>query len=312
MARIHREGPLGLCGAVLRSAAALCCILALAGCAGGGAALRNGGPEAGARILSAAELPAGASAYLLADAAALRPILEKSTALREAVSPDVLSRTSELSAAFFVDGKGPERRFYLVAAGRYPAFRAGISLTLDRDWKRKRSPSGLSYWRSERRGLSLVLTSTRAIVSDGVPESPGAGPSVPDSIVELGAGAALSLWLDAPERVFAPLLGEAASLLRLPADRLVLALRTQGALYSGTVRLETPTASHARALAALLNLVRPAIAASDTSAGIPAPLRTLLSRSPVLRGSALEYADLPLEPADLALLLDALSVYSKP
>lgn len=274
--------------------------------------MRSGRSEAGARTLSATELPAGASAYLLADADSLRPILEKSAALRKVVSPDALARTSALSAAFFGNVEGGGRRFHIVASGRYPAFRAGISLTLDRDWKKKRSPSGLSYWRSERYGLSLVLSATRAVVSDGIPEVSESHPVVPDSVAELGAGAALSLWADAPERVFMPLLGEAASLLRLPADRLVFALRTQGAGYTGTVRLETPTASHARALAALLNLVRPAIAASDPSAGIPLPLRTLLSHSPAIRGSALEYAELSFETADLALLLDALSVYSKP
>lgn len=303
------KNPKGILNLLRPIGIALVVLFIFASCAGTKEVLRGDEVVAEPPSLSIEALSllsSGASAYLIADMDACRPMVDKSEWVSKQLNSQVLDYVSSGAVAFFGSQDLREEHGSYVAGflGNFPVFRAGISLFFDPAWKRRRSPEGLSYWRSDSDGVSLVLEAHRAIISPGVPRIPEESPSLPEVFTDLCTQAAVVAWLDEVELLTEPLLHEAASFIKVPADRVWLALYPNDQEnYRGSLWMETPSPSHARALAALLRLIRPVF--SEPRSPIPPVAKLIFSKVPSLRDSTVQYEDFFLEAQDIAEFLDS-------
>jgi hypothetical protein len=229
----------------------------------------------------------------------------------------VLDMTQSAAAAFYPAGE--PRRFLIAAQGAYPKGRINLSLTLSREWKRVVSPAGGKYWRSEAKGLSLGVDAAGALLADGDPYPRRGAVAVPREYAAIRRGAALAGWmLDAAAPVNGYL--EAMQIpIQIPADRVFFALYPAGegtgasggpAAYEAVLRLETPSASHVQALAAMISLLRTfgaGMGAVDERVSLLKDI--LLAHPPEQDGSSLILRTSPLEPERIALLFNTFSVY---
>ena len=245
-------------------------------------------------------LNGGALAYMVIDVKEARPILDglsarfPLSAANSGQTKRLLDRTGSAALAVF----GADRGGYVQAAawGRYPAKKAGISFAFDRNWKKRKSGAGYSYWYSERNRVSVALSDSQAFVSmktagpDGPPEPAGLSPGipVPGDFAAFRQGAALAFWLPEP-RVPVERLTQSIELpLRIPAEEIFAALRREGGgdekRYGALLRIRTPSASQARALASLFTMARNLIAGMTDDEGPAVPAAILFANPPVQDG----------------------------
>jgi hypothetical protein len=236
-------------------------------------------------------------------------------------SQEILNRTRSVAAALYPEGH--ERRFQAAAWGNYPGFRGNMALSAGKDWKRHRSKTGGAYYHSAGEGLSAALTASRAFVSGAGPENntdpftEGPGTEMPEDFAEFRRGAVLALWVDDPgppaDRFFETL----GVPLRLPADRLFVSLfpyhgegdaAETAARYEALIRIETPSASQARALFSLLNMARLYAPAMGEAGAAPAAL--FFANPPIQDGRNLSLKTAPLSGEEIALLFSLFSIYS--
>lgn len=299
--RTRRRG-----GAPLPAPLLLIAVLALASCA---SAPKTPAGSGGAF----ASLDAGAAVYLWADIPAARPILDKSqfAGFDGRRSADLLDRTSAAAAAIYPPETG--RRFMAAAWGRYPSFWAGMSFAFSPSWKRRRSASGGRYWYSARENLGVYLSARGALVSDGDPFPQGRGPEIPPALEGMREGAVFAGWIpDAAE----PLKRFTAKLdlpIEIPADQLIFALypAPEEGSYQAALRLETPSATEARALGSMIGMIRLFLPLLDSDAGSPGALASaLFANPPEVEGAALILTSAVLESGGVALLFNMFSIYS--
>jgi hypothetical protein len=170
------------------------------------------------------------------------------------------------------------------------------------------------------------------VVSDGEPFSAAPGPEAPVALAELRRGAVLAGWVPDAAGYGAELLTRTLSRfagggkipLQIPAEQLVFGVyktvdqgETGEPVFEARLRVETPSVSHARALASILSMLRLFMAgggAGDGSPGGESPLAVfgaaLLSGPPVQDGSALVLRAPGLKAGDIALLFTMFSLYS--
>jgi hypothetical protein len=268
------------------------CALTLAACATSNTALIS--PSAGF-----VPLAPGAQLYLFADAARIQPIL--GLLPLEGLNPDdageLLDRTTTVAAAFYPPGA--PRRFMLAANGDYPNVRAGLGFFFSPSWKKRNSDTGGSYWYSQQNKISVSLDSTRAFVSDGDPFAPSPGVPIPEDFDAFQKGSVLAFWMDEA----GPLLNGSlqAIPLQLPVAQVLLSLQESNAEYTAIIRLETPSVSQAKGLAAALSLARNFMPTTGA-------MGFLFANPPVQEGVYLTLRTPPLDLQDLALLFKMFSL----
>jgi hypothetical protein len=249
----------------------------------------------------------GALAYMVIDVKEARPLLDGLSARLPAVFPAaaggkqskaLLDRTGSAALAVF----GADNGGYVQAAawGRYPAGRAGIAFAFDRNWKKRKSAAGYSYWYSERSRVSAALSASQAFVSmktagpEEPPEPAGRSPGtlIPGDFSAFGRGTALAFWLPEPRSFLDRLTGTLELPLQIPAEEIFAALRPGGGTggegdtgkrYEALLRMRTPSPSQARALASLFSLARSFTAgapAGPAEDGGPAALAAILFANP--------------------------------
>jgi hypothetical protein len=271
-------------------------------------------------------LEPGGSVYLLADASACRPILDRLEirGMSALQSREIFDRTRSVAAALYPEGH--ERRFQAVAWGQYPGFRGSLALASGKDWEKGRSKTGGAYYYSAAGGLSVALSDSRAFVSGGGPgnkiepfaQAPGT--EIPEDFAGFRQGAALAFWVDEPGAPVNRIVAAAGIPLQIPAEQLLICFfphRGEGeggaaetdAQYEGRIRIRTPAASQARALVILLNMALEAAPAE--SAEETALLEDLLfANPPLLDGRSLNIRTAPLDAAQIALLFELFQIYS--
>ena len=279
-------------------------------------------------------LEPGAAAYIVMDVERARPILDgvNFREMNRAQSKQILDMTKTAVAAVYEEGP---RRFQAVDWGKYPAFRAGLSFIFGSEWKKAKSPAGASYWRSERAGLSLALSSSQAYVSDGDPFAASGGTALPEGFGDYSRGSVLACWLPEPAMPMGRFIAALGLPLQIPAREVFLGLFPAGTghveggvknggeyeAYEALIRIETPSVSQARALAALINLTRSALSglpAGNTETGGGAPgyvdpaaiTALLFANPPVQNGIFLSVRTAPLSEMEITLLLQIFTVYS--
>jgi hypothetical protein len=265
-------------------------------------------------------LPPGGAVYCFVDVPAARPILDGLSieGMHGRDFAEVLDRSSQAAAAFYPPGT--ERRFMAAARGDYPVSRINAALSLSAGWKKGKSETGPSYWRSAEGGLSLYVNSSRALVSGADPLTKPPGTPRPAGFEEMvfppeGRRAALAGWV---EDAAGPLNRFLASLqlpLQIPTEKLFFALypAAQPETYEALIRLDTPSASLARGLVILFAITRFEVgnAAVLDPGGPLGVLAPLFANMPVQEEASLSLRSGPLKAGQIALLFETFSVNSK-
>lgn len=255
----------------------------------------------------------GAALYLSAQAGQARPILDN-LVLGNVSGKDIgafLDMTDTITAAVY--GEGSPRRFLAAAQGKYPSTRGGIFFSTSKDWSKMKSEEGIPYWHSDKSRLSVYLAANRAYISDTDPFVSAPGAESPEALSGIAEGAVLSGWMNKPAPSLNAITAALGIPLRVPAETLVFGVYREDKNYRAVLRLETENAAQAQALVRVFAMARLAAAFVDfSSMGETGSLAAVfLANDPVLDGSALRLETGIMEGAELALLFNALSVYSK-
>ena len=289
-------------------------------------------------------LEPGARTYMLIDVPAGRPLLDRLAVryMDPKQSREILNRTRFAAAALYPAGH--ERRFQAAAWGTYPGFRGNLALAAGKGWKLRRSKTGGAYYHAAGEGLSVALTASRAFAAGAEPGTgtdpftEGPGTEIPQDFAGFRRGAALALWFadpSAPANRFFDTLGIP---LRLPAEQLFVGVfpyreakldpqilssapedlrlmhgassdteKGEEARYETLVRIQAPTASHARALFTLFNMLTAAPVENAEGPAVPGNL--LFANPPVLDGRNLTLQTAALDAERMTLLFDLFALY---
>jgi hypothetical protein len=264
-------------------------------------------------------LEPGAAVYMIMDVGGARPVLDGMNFLEmdAGSTKQVLDMTKTAVAAVYPPGP---KRFQAVAWGKYPAFRTGLSFAFSSEWKKTKSASGASYWRSGKAGLSLSFNASQAYVSDGDPFASSPGTALPEGFGAFSRGSVLACWLPEPDVPVGRLIAALGLPLQIPAEELFIGLYpAEEKKYEALIRIAMPSASQARAVAVLLNMTRTFLSSPENRPQIPeeaaprdlAALTVLLfANLPVQDGVFLSIKTAPLSETMASLLLQIFSVYS--
>jgi hypothetical protein len=292
-------------------------------------------------------LAPGGLVYVFADVDASRPILNRVGfgGINGGQAADILDRTRYAAAAVYPEepsagapGRGSSPTVQAAAWGKYPSAGAGFFFAFSKDWKKKKSVTGKSYWYSERDGLSVALSSSQAFAAMGMnpdPFAPSPGTPSPEGFAEFRRGAALTLWLENPADPLNRFLDGMGLPLQIPAEQLLISLYPVSpdepkqraeplavtpveiglASYEARLRIKTPSPSQARALVTIFSMARLFVSnAAGTGgsppAGITALLSILFANPPVQDGTFLNIRTALMDESEIALLFSLFSVYS--
>ncbi|MDR2922511.1 MAG: hypothetical protein LBU85_04100 [Treponema sp.] len=219
-------------------------------------------------------LDKGASAYILADVANAKPILEGISyiPLNDKNMKQMIDRTRNAAVAVFLPSSEETRRFQLVSWGSYPSG-SSIAFGANKEWKKQRSASlNTIYWHSDKAQISVSLTSSRAYVLAAMTKAPhdpipsDEGIKLPDGFGEFGKDAVLSCWLSDPGPVLKQKLNEMGVPLEIPAEQLFIRLLPQdGQKYEANIKIIFKHFGQARILTNMLFIARRNFMASSVS-----------------------------------------------
>ena len=251
-------------------------------------------------------LDSGASVYILADAKQARPIIDLLPVeeLNNRQTVQMLDRTDFFAAALFPEAS--KLRFQLVSWGNYPDSGAAMAFGMNKNWKKRRSRAGYSYWHLD--GLSIALNSRQTFVcasSDNAPGDPvtnGGGAKIPEGFGEFCAAAPLSCWLENPAPVFSRILNNAGVPIRFPVQQLFVNLYpVTERRCEALIRMQFENAIQARGMAAIFSL-----AGNFSPNEIIASI--FLKNPPVQNGRNLDIKTVAMSETEIALLFGLLSI----
>jgi hypothetical protein len=227
----------------------------------------------------------------------------------------MLDLTDKAAAALYP----PEdpRKFLLAARGRYPGSRLGFFFTFSSAWKKLRSETGGRYWHSLRDNLSVVADRKSARISMGDPFPRTGGVEAPEQFRPIRTGSVLAGWLIDGAAPINRFLASLELPIQIPASRLLFGLHPAGEdapaeSYTATLRLEMPTETHAKALTAMISMIRIFLTRGNFSEENPlsALAPVIFANDPVLDGSSLVLKTGAMKDSDAALLFSMFSIYS--
>jgi hypothetical protein len=267
---------------------ALCALCSVVSCATGPVQLTGTDePEKSFAFFSG-----GASVYLsieTSDNPHTKSLVEKITSsfnpLDKERQKQILDTTNRIYAALYDDGADQKRFVAMLRGGGYPVVASALGLGLSSDWEKVKDEGWGDYWKSA--NVNLAVGRKAVLVSNGPLRTDGSAAQVPPAYLGFQAGSAISGWLPSPAALNA-VLADFGIPINLPAKEIMFAMREggAGAGYETSFRLETQNASTAKALAAMLALVKISGAGELTF-----PLHTVFdvffAATPRVEGSAL-------------------------
>ncbi|MCL2411641.1 MAG: hypothetical protein FWC97_08365 [Treponema sp.] len=201
----------------------------------------------------------GASLYIFANVQEARAIIDllPIEELGGNQTRQMLDNTTFAVAALFPPESG--QRFQIVIWGNYPNFRAETGLRFSRSWRRHRSVTGQPYWFSSESGVSIAIGSRQAFVSASANDQPSdplaGGTEIPEGFIDFSRGAPLSSWLVNPGDMLSRSLNEMGVPIRFPVRHLFFnVFPLEEDQYEAVIRFELENVSHARGMAAILNI----------------------------------------------------------
>jgi hypothetical protein len=234
-----------------------------------------------------------------------------------AEAADVLDRTQSGVIGIYTEEESG-RRFMVFADGNYPTFWSSISMTFSPAWKKIKSDTGIKYWRSEGQNISLALSSQKAFVSDGkLFTAEQASVEVPENFSGIRQTAVMAGWVDKAGEKINPFLAGMGLPIQIPADRMLFAFykaaesSLENRLYDGTLYLEVPTVSQARAVVTILSFASMMAGAIDDSQALGKIVKSLLLNSPSQEGTAIKLNTGILSAEEITLLFSIFSIYSR-
>jgi hypothetical protein len=174
-----------------------------------------------------------------------------------------------------------EQNYRLVSWGNYPVSKAKMALGFSKDWKKQRSnASGLTYWYSEKEGLSVALDKRNAWVLSTTGKTPtepfsatggdSSGLPFPEGFYDFSRGAILSCWLDEPGPLINLKLREMGLPIEIPAELIFVSVyRTGEDQYEALLKIQVSSASQARGLVVVLSLARSFLTSDVNSSNTP-------------------------------------------
>jgi hypothetical protein len=213
-------------------------------------------------------LPPNALVYFDVDIPRSRPLVDEIfTKLKiKGNSIDLfLDKSETLFAAYYPQDK--ERKFLGITRGKnYPVSAANLGFSGNKAWEKNISAVGIDYWHSNKPKMSLALFPSQAFLSDGDPFYAGSGAHLPDNFEKAKKDAAVVLWM--PSAV--PLRNMLAMLdvpVNIPVNDMFVSIINQKEtketketkkelLYQIVIRLDSNSASQAKALASILRIAR--------------------------------------------------------
>jgi hypothetical protein len=259
-------------------------------------------PNINLETVNSLPFESGAFTYVFVDAKRARPIIEllPIEELNNKETRQLLDRTRFFAAALFTQGNG--RRYQIAAQGSYPSSNAALAMSLNKDWQKRRSGSGVEYWYSPANGVSVLIGASHAYAAASYsnesfePFTPPPGVELPKSFNEFRKDSPLSCWVTNPKallnKMFAGLpvqsiQGLFFNLFSAPEGK-----------YEAVIRLQFENTSHAKGMAVLLSL------ASGYSTD--PLLSAFLTNPPVVNGTALDIRSTPLSEKEIKALLKLL------
>jgi hypothetical protein len=264
-----------------------------------------------------AYLPGGADLYIRAGADALKSIVEAlpELGLSGKDADRILERTDTAVAALYP--AGGERNFFAVGRGNYPKAGAGVSMAFSRAWKKVKTPTGYRCWYAKAGNLWAALDSRQALVSDADPFAvfgKGVSGSVPpEGFTDFSRDSSLSGCVSDAETKLNSIQLSMALPIQIPAEQLFFglfdmappaALETAAPYREMLCRIQTPSASQARALVTLISMARLFMAGDG-------PLFLFFTNVPLQDGVFLTLRSGALSEEQTALLFKQFSVYLK-
>jgi hypothetical protein len=167
----------------------------------------------------------------------------------------------------------------------------------------------------------VVLERDWALLSDQDPYAEAGGETAPEKLAELREDAILAGWMENAAVPVNRFLSSLGIPIQVPTDRVLFgvfeaepeeaAAPASEGLYTAVIRVETPSTSQARALAALVSMARMVMGSAKPGAGGLMNLAlSLFANPPVPEEQDLIIRTGTLSAGDIALLFDNFSVYS--
>jgi hypothetical protein len=249
------------------------------------------------------ELPPGAAIYGFAGIQYMETFIETvmPEQLNNKQTAEFIKKTDFAVFGLYGGGqngtKSAGQSVFLIAKGNYPASSYNFGLALSSKWK-SAVINGKKWWRQG--AIALSVEKNKAYIQLGnMPVSSASPPETPhDDFSTLcdNARHSLNAGSDAPPTVFAAFVSfaETSGLIRslgIPLDimleNITLAVTTDAAVsYRSMLRLKTKSPSEAKALSAILSLVRTRIVRPvNPTAGAAFLTDLLIGNPPVLDGN---------------------------
>ena len=275
--------------------------------------------------VSSIPLESGAYAYALIDVDGSRPVLDllPMQGIDKKQVRLILDRTDSMAVALY--SPDSERRFQIAAWGSVAPSQGRLIFGASKDWKKEKCPLRHTYWNSKTGNISVAIGMRQAYAAQSAGSAPpvpcthSSGTELPEGFSNFSRGSVMSCWIENPGAAVNKIFSELNVPVTLPAEYLYLCLfpaadteaANSGGLYEMSVRIQTPGATQARSLVRIISLAR-LFSGGFSSAGILQPvLEFFFSADPVQDDKYIIIKTTPVSSRDIALLIEAISVYSK-
>jgi hypothetical protein len=235
--------------------------------------------------------PSGAYVYFCADRAKSQELVD--AIIPYFIKPDerqkqILEKTGRINVALYKNDI-PERPSHFIASlegESYPVFLISSAFTFSFNWKRIKEKNGF-YWRAKNDGFSMAIDSKKIFISDTALFSNQQKTEAPRSYPQFQNGGIISGWMAKADMVN-ELLKSFGAPLTIPVNELLFVIRSNDYGYELSLRIETQSASVAKAAAALLIIAKHSVSGQGGKEDEAKNLtRLFFANTPVVQGNAI-------------------------